>query len=92
MPPSARNPQRELHVKALNKIAASIDLLRIANNAGKPRVEGLIQAVRDHVDCNGWTSAADEDVLEEAVAHKVRTMSVEGCKGFSLTGLAQGPL
>ena len=68
MPPSARNPQRELHVKALNKIATSIDLPRIANNAGKPKVEGLIQAVREHVDCNGWTSAANEDVFEEAVA------------------------
>ena len=45
-----------------------MDLDRIPPNAGKPKVEELIEAMRQHVEMQGWTAAGDEDVFEQAVS------------------------
>ena len=63
--PGERNADRERCVKALNKIAASIGVERTSNNAGKAKVEELIERVRQKVEKSGWTSEADEDVWEQ---------------------------
>ena len=55
-------------VKDMNKIAAGIGVDRAATNAGKAKVEKIIEAVRQHVECSGRTSEADEDVWEQATA------------------------
>ena len=46
-----RNSEREAAVKTINRIAAGVDLARITENAGRPKVQQLIDAVRGHVDC-----------------------------------------
>ena len=65
--PSDRNLERERHVKALNKMAADIGVKRVPSNAGKAKLEELIEAVRHHVESHGWSTEADEDVFEQAV-------------------------
>ena len=46
-----RNSEREAAVKTINRIAAVFGLARITENAGRPKVQQLIDAVRGHVDC-----------------------------------------
>ena len=47
--PAARNEAREAAVKALNKIALDNDIPRVSTNAGRPRVDGLLVSLRDHL-------------------------------------------
>ena len=67
MAPSTRNADREKCVKALNKIAAGVDMDRVPNNAGKRKVVELIEAVREAVESSGWTGEDDESDFEQAV-------------------------
>ena len=64
---SAWNPDREKCVKASNRIAAGVDVDRVPNNAGKRKVEELIEAVREAVASSGWTGEDDESDFEQAV-------------------------
>ena len=56
-------------MKGMNKIAANIGVDRAATNAGKAKVEKMIEAVRQHVECSGKTrSEVDRgSLLEESI-------------------------
>ena len=84
MAPSARNPDREKCVKALNKIAAGIDVDRVPNNSGKLKVEELIAAVRRDAESSGWAGEDDENVFEQAVRAYNETWNAQGSVGSGL--------
>jgi hypothetical protein len=92
MAPSARNLDREKCVKALNEIAAGVDVDRFPSNAGKLKVEGLIAAVRQVADCNGWTEADDENVFEQAVLAYNETWNTQGAEGAQGAVGSQDPV
>lgn len=62
-----RNQEREGFVKALSKLAGGLGVERIAANSGKVKVEELIAAVGETVDCNGW-GETEEAEWEAAVS------------------------
>ena len=60
-------------MKILNRLAAARGLARIAENAGKPKVEQLIASIRHHVAAGNAWPGDDEAEFDRAVAAYVAT-------------------
>ena len=67
---AGRNAAREAAVKTLNRLASARGLARIAENAGKAKVEQLISSIRRHVDSgNTWRGSGEADFGAAVVAY-----------------------
>ena len=65
--PGNRNVERETEVKILVRLAVARGIARIPENAGRTRVEQLVEASRSHAGEHGW-SGGEEAEFDGAVA------------------------
>ena len=65
--PGNRNAERETEVKILVRLAVARGIARIPENAGRTRVEQLVESLRSHAGEHGW-SGGEEAEFDGAVA------------------------